>query len=141
VTTKYKSKTGISFILGTTIGVAMSVLLWFAFSAALTSMVLHETIKYSSLNWTTPIMQTIITFLGALIAGMLVSEKKSLISLICGGTYLLVMMCIALLFADGLSQNFWIGTLCIIAGCIIASFVNMQKSNTSHGKRRGRHRR
>lgn len=135
---KYKSKKKVSYVMGTTVGVIACLILWLASSAILTSLILNETFNISSFGWAMPIMQAIITFLGGMLAGALVSEKRCMVSVICGGVYLVIMICVAVLFADGVSQNFWLGTLCSAAGCAGASLIHMQIKNPSRSRRRGK---
>ena len=132
---RYNSKMKISSILGTTIGVAICLLLWIIISVILTSLVLNETILYQSLNWLLPFTQCAISFLGAYIAGAIVNERKSMSSMICGGIYLGAITCFTLLFSDGVYYGNLMGASGVAVGCIAAALVHLKKKKVSPRKR------
>ena len=137
VAVKYRSKFKMSFMMGTTIGVVICLLLWVGVSAISTSLILNGALQTKSLQWIAPISQGVITFLGTLIAGRIIDDKKHISSLICGAIYLGITTCFALLFTEGLHHGYWIGMACIAIGCFAASFSYMTKKRIKPSKRRG----
>ena len=135
VAIKHKSKTTVSFVLGTTIGTATCLLLWIGASAIIATLVLNETLQIQFIAWLTQLINGIIAFLGTFISGKIVYEKKYLASITCGAAYLCVMICCALLFTDGLSWKVWLGMASIITGSIAAILINMRKRGVYRSKR------
>ena len=136
MTFKHNSQKKVSFALGAVLGVAVIMMLWLITSAVITSMILNETIRDDRLVWIIPIVQGVNTFIGAYIAGVLVYNKKNIVSIICGAAYIVVIICFNLLFLEGLNNKCWLIVLFVITGSVVAFLVHSRKNKPIHSRKR-----
>ena len=98
---KIKSrKQNIATLGGVAVGVAVCLVAWFLLSAGTALLIINENISEASIHWLIPIMQLIISFAGAFIAGRIVGEKKAIASIACALGYLALLIAASLLVFD-----------------------------------------
>lgn len=78
------------------------------------------------------------SFGGAWIAARIAEEKQMLVSIISGGIYFLVLMCITALFFEGMYENIWSTALLILGSSAAAGFAGIRKNNRGYRVKKSR---
>lgn len=78
-------------------------------------------------------------FIGALVASIKSNSRKLAISLICGGSYFVSLLCVNLLFYGGSFQGIWASILTILGASLLAGLLSLrQRPNSFKRKKRYR---
>ena len=124
-----------SIIFASSLGTAIALCASIIFSLTIPIIILNGTIRDNEIQIIVPIIQFISSFLGIFAATKFVKENKLLVMGVSAGMYLLVLICVALLFFDGLSTKVVTGPIAILAGVVSAAMIVCKKKKRGRGKR------
>lgn len=134
---RYQIKNNSLFLsggVGAIVAVCISVLL----SLIYPILILNEFVSESSVKIAVLAVQLIASLFCAVISGILMKENKLLSMSISVGTYIILIICAALLFFEGISGNVYLGLIAILAGFVLAVFSVNGAKMRSRGRRRKR---
>jgi hypothetical protein len=126
-----------SLPIGVLIGVAVSVVLMLLLAGIGASLVNGDRLEISSLKWFAIIVWAVSAFIGTITAVALVKNKLAIVAGITGASIILILLCSAMLFFDGISGKMLTGIAVILAGGFGAS-VLMLRSGRANKKKKNR---
>lgn len=120
------------------IGVLLVVIISLVLSGIIAAFVSDERLSLHTAKLLIPIIQFISVLFGGIFAGKNAYGNKIIAVGTVGGVYYLTLIGVSALILNGISEEFWIGMIAIIAGCLCAFLISARKKSTI---KRGKHRR
>lgn len=102
-------------------------------SAVVATLISGEQIGYDALNYVAPITSLVVVFIGCLLSGNMIEEKKALCCGVTATAYFAFITGVGMLFFDGVGSGFIFGLIACCVGCIAAILLCTQD------KRRNKH--
>lgn len=126
-----------SLPIGVLIGVAVSVVLMLLLAVIGASMINGDRLEISSLKWFVIIVWAVSAFIGTITAVALVKNKLAIVAGITSASIILILLCSAMLFFDGISGKMLTGIAVILAGGFGAGLL-MLRSGRANKKKKNR---
>lgn len=133
---KRKSHTGMPA--GVVMGLLTGMLVTFALTMVVAALIAEQKISHQQLPLGAVAILLLSSYIGALVAVNVASEKRLLVGLASGGVYLLALMCWTALFFDGAYRNVWISVLVVMGSSIAASLTGAHRKTKGYGTKKYR---
>lgn len=113
--------------IGTSIGVAISIISCILLAAVLTTLTLNETFREEGMEYAASIILLLSSLAGALFAGKIVEERKYLTCLMTVGTFTFLLLGITILFFGSAFHNMLLNLAMVLIGGGISILINTKK--------------
>ncbi len=123
-------------LVGALIGIAACITIMLIMGAVGAWMINSERLDLTNMNWLKIVIQVLSAFVGTLIALTLVKEKLAIITGMIVAGVLVILICIAMLFFDGISGNILTGVISISSGSAAACLLKLKTGEGSMKKKR-----
>lgn len=120
------------------LGVCVTVIVTLSLSALAAIFISNEYLQITGMQYIAFLIQLVSVFLGSLLAGKTITERRLLACSAVGGVYFLSLVGLALLFFDGVSGSILYGLIGCVIGCGGALLLCTRVKNRSGSKKRRR---
>lgn len=116
------------------VGLVLSLIITVLAAVLIAMMVISERMEPGHIYFGSAATMLLASFIGALYVVLMMGEKKLLFSMVTGGAYFLVLVCVSMLFFDGMIANVWQALILVIGGSFSAGIIKMNSKKTSYRK-------
>ena len=116
------------------VGLVLSLIITVLAAVLIAMMVISERMEPGHIYFGSAATLLLASFIGALYVVLMMGEKKLLFSMVTGGAYFLVQVCVSMLFFDGMIANVWQALILVIGGSFSAGIIKMNSKKTSYRK-------
>ena len=116
------------------VGLVLSLIITVLAAVLIAMMVISERMEPGHIYFGSAATMLLASFIGALYVVLIMGEKKLLFSMVTGGAYFLVLVCVSMLFFDGMIANVWQALILVIGGSFSAGIIKMNSKKTSYRK-------
>lgn len=116
------------------VGLVLSLIITVLAAVLIAMMVISERMEPGHIYFGSAATLLLASFIGALYVVLMMGEKKLLFSMVTGGAYFLVLVCVSMLFFDGMIANVWQALILVIGGSFSAGIIKMNSKKTSYRK-------
>ena len=116
------------------VGLLLSLIITVLAAILIAMMIIGERMEPSHIYFGSAATLLLASFIGALYVVLTMSEKRLLFSTISGVVYFLVLICITLVFFDGMFTNVWQALILVTGGSISAGVIKMNSKKTRYRK-------
>ena len=129
---KQSKATSVPITIG--VGLLLSLIITVLAAVLITMMVISERMEPGHIYFGSAATLLLASFIGALYVVLMMGEKKLLFSMVTGGAYFLVQVCVSMLFFDGMIANVWQALILVIGGSFSAGIIKMNSKKNSYRK-------
>ena len=116
------------------VGLVLSLIITVLAAVLIAMMVISERMEPGHIYFGSAATLLLASFIGALYVVLMMGEKKLLFSMVTGGAYFLVQVCVSMLFFDGMIANVWQALILVIGGSFSAGIIKMNSKKNSYRK-------
>ena len=129
---KQSKATSVPITIG--VGLLLSLIITVLAAVLIAMMVISERMEPGHIYFGSAATLLLASFIGALYVVLMMGEKKLLFSMVTGGAYFLVQVCVSMLFFDGMIANVWQALILVIGGSFSAGIIKMNSKKNSYRK-------
>ena len=126
---KQSKATSVPITIG--VGLLLSLIITVLAAVLIAMMVISERMEPGHIYFGSAATLLLASFIGALYVVLMMGEKKLLFSMVTGGAYFLVQVCVSMLFFDGMIANVWQALILVIGGSFSAGIIKMNSKKNS----------
>ncbi|MBR4109900.1 MAG: TIGR04086 family membrane protein [Oscillospiraceae bacterium] len=108
---------------GIAIGLILSVVISVMLSMLLAVLVINERVGENTIEYLTPLITLLASFIGCVVAGKQVEEKLAIVIGATGTIYLFLLIGSGILFFDGGFHNLWTSFLTVAVACALSCAI------------------
>ena len=116
------------------VGLVLSLIITVLAAVLIAMMVISERMEPGHIYFGSAATMLLASFIGALYVVLMMGEKKLLFSMVTGGAYFLVLVCVSMLFFVVFFANVWQALILVIGGSFSAGIIKMNSKKTSYRK-------